>query len=162
MNKILLIGILVGLLLGCNQKKQDSSDMDKQLESDSLSRVEGKVDFSNSQLYIDPETGDSIYVDFDVQYESEMLKEEEKQDYEQYFIVSSYSSYKKDEILDKEMARWQELESASYLERVVIGQAEKYYISLGKYNSKAEVIQAFRELRDKYPKENINFQSISQ
>ncbi len=155
MNKILLVLISLIFLFGCTPEKKDN-----ELEKDSLKLAETIKDTLKETIkktravYYEP-LGDTIYFDFD--FEMEDAKE-----YEKYFIISSYNSYDYDEKLQAELKRWKELEPDSYLETYGTGAVRKYYISLGKFKTRLEIIPIFQDLQKKYPNERINFFSIAQ
>lgn len=158
MKKIIILTIFLVVLFGCNQKKSLLNEKSEAEIADSIAQTELEESLSNSLVYYNEETGDTVYVDF--QYD--LATEPEKKSFEKYFIVSSYSSYKNDEKLEDELARWQELEADSYLETYGSGDIKKYYISLGKFETQEEVIRVFKEFKTKYPNESINFFSIVQ
>jgi len=157
MNKVIIIVFSLLLLLGCNQKKE-VSNYSESVEVDSLSEKDSKPDFSNSRLYVDPETGDSLYLDFYI--DNENVNAARK--FEQGYIVTSYTSYKNDDKFQEELARWQELEANTRIETFGLGITKKYFISLGKYETKEEVISAYQKFKEKYPDEKIDFQYITQ
>ncbi|MBI9031770.1 hypothetical protein JEZ13_07205 [bacterium] len=156
MNKIIIIVFLMVTMIGCKPKA--SGDKELETRVDSLAQEIEKPDFSNSQVFIHPETGDTLYVDFIM--DSDNL--ESKKEYEKYYIVSTYSSYKNDARFEEELARWRKIEPDCYVEEFRIGPGVKYFISLGKFTTQDQVVLAFNEFKAKYPQENINYQLISQ
>ncbi len=158
MKRILVLIITCLLLFACKYETNKKNEDNNQKLADTLTTSQINYDLSESQIVVNPETGDTLYLDFDLQLE----KDVQVKKYQKYYIVSSYSSYTRDEKLDKELARWNKLESKAKLEEVKFGQASKYYISLGKYDSRTEVMDKFEEYKLKYPGERINIQTISQ
>ncbi len=158
MKKIFLLIILLSLLLACKEKTNELATDQAESEKDSLSQTREEVDFSNSQMVINPETGDTIYVDFGIKYEEGI----EHKKYEKYFIISTYTSYTKDSKLQVELSKWKELEVDAYLEDVKIGQASKYFISIGKFADQEQAMEKLEAFKKKYPTARIHIQSITQ
>lgn len=158
MNKFLIITIFIVLLFACKQEQSVVDEEQAIVDSVAQAQTDLHESLSNSQAFYNKETGDTVYVDFLVEFEEDMNQKK----LEKYFIVSSYTSYENDEKFKEELARWQELEKDSYVETYGLGTRKKYYISLGRFNTKEGVIPAFQAFQDKYPKEKINFYSIVQ
>lgn len=158
MQKYLILLFLGLIISSCKQEVKELS-VEKELLADTLQVISSLGEFDKSDTYIDQNTGDTIYVDFQVELESNKEKEAVL---EKYYIISSYSSYNKNQKLKEEESRWKELEPQSYLEEVKLGSAYKYFISLGKYTDKEDVLKVFATYKDKYPQEYINIQAIRQ
>ena len=158
MKKIIILTIFIVVLFGCNQEKSKANEDNEAVIADSIAHPELKESLSNSQAFYNEETGDTVYVDFKIEYN----EDSENKMFEKYFIVSSYSSYKNDDKLNEELIRWRELEPNSYVETYGPGATKKYYISLGKFKTQEEVVSVFQEFKTKYPKEDINYFSIVQ
>lgn len=148
---ILILSVLIMILVGCNQKKTDASD---KTVPDSLD-----LDFSKSVPYYYGPSGDTIYVDFDVEYVTDTTKVVKL---EKYYIVAGFTSFKNDAKFKSELARWKKLEPSTYVDAYGKDEAKKYFVSLGRFKSKAEVIPVFQAFQAKYPKENINYHIIRQ
>lgn len=159
MKKIIILTIFIVILFGCNQEKSKANEDNEAIIADSIAQAELKESLSNSQAFYNEATGDTVYVDFKVEFPEDLPEKT----YKKYFIVASYSSYKNDDKLNEELIRWQELEPTSYLETYGPGTTtKKYYISLGKFNNQEDVVRVFQEFRTKYPKEHINYFTIVQ
>ncbi len=153
---ILLITLLV-LIVACKKEINEKERPIDNLRIDTLSQEDEKPDFTNSKMVINPETGDTLYLDFIVD-----KKLNDKKVYNKFYVITTYSSYTKDNKLEAELAKWKKLEANSYIEEVKLGQASKYFVALGKYNNREQVIEVWEKFKKKYPSEMINFQAITQ
>ncbi len=145
------------LILACKKEINENDQSVDNLRTDSLSQEDEKPDFTNSKMVINPETGDTLYLDFIVEKELN-----DKKVYNKFYVITTYSSYSKDNKLETELARWKKLEANSYIEEVKLGQASKYFVALGKYNNREQVIEVWEKFKKKYPSKMINFQTITQ
>lgn len=160
MKKYLFLLVLITTMFGCQKQESAMNDIDSLEVADTVATRE-RLDFDKSlykAYYYEP-LDDTIYVQFAV-----VPDETTDPDYipDSYFIVSSYTTNEKDEELFKELARWEKLEENCELETYGKSWSKKYFISLGRYSTMKEVIEAFNEFKLKYPNEKINFYSINQ
>ena len=152
-NCILLLFIVV--LWACKVNKEANLEADTAIQ-DSLK----KTTTISKSFYYEP-LGDTIYVDYDIEFRDAPEPKEDVK-LERYFIITSFDSYQNDEEFQDELKRWRELEPSSYQETYGNDKAKKYFISLGKYKTRAELLPVWQEFKKKYPTENINFFSIRQ
>lgn len=161
MKNVIIFSMFLVFLLGCqpdksNVEKHNDSVSDTTMVQDSLK--DGKN--FNTAFFVGP-SGDTTYFDYEVKF-STAPETEQNKNLEKYFIVASYSSYQNDDKFQEEFKRWKDLEPMCKIETFGTGAGRKYYISLAKNKSRAEIIPFFEDFKTKYPEEKINFYSIVQ